>query len=279
MIRVNGALVAKRHFPDGTFNLMDYPGPEPQPDFGGPWPEPGHPGPDIVWLYRDISEQVLLYNIVKHLKNIGAGPMRLFMPYVPNARMDRVHDRRREVPTLKFFADFINDLGFSEVHILDPHSDTTTMLLDRVRLMPRKRFFEKAVTAFKPDVIVFPDAGAMKRYHHGGNFLYAEKDRDWATGKIKSVIVHNPLGLSLGQNTWALISDDICSKGGTFFHVGKALKEIGVGHVGLYVSHCEDSIRDGKLFSGESPIETVYTTDSIEREYKNDRLVVFPVCE
>ena len=273
MLFLNHVAIDKRFFPDGTFNLMKFPNDVLSLD------EIYDDVPDIAWQYHDISEQVLLYTVTKQLFDMGLKKPRLFMPYVPNARMDRVHQQGREVPTLKFFASFINDLSFKKVFILDPHSDVTPMLLDRVRVIPRDIFFQKAVVKFEPTVTVFPDAGAMKRYHHDGPFLYAEKVRDWKTGKIEGVTIHNPLGLSLGPDTRALISDDISSKGGTFYHVGKALKEMGVGHVGLYVSHCEDSIKDGLLFTEESPVEVVYTTDSIEREYKNDRLVVFSVMD
>lgn len=265
MLFLNSMPLEKRFFPDGTFNLMKFPALSAEKT------------PDIAWQYHDIGEQVLLYTVARHLSDMGLKKPRLFMPYTPNARMDRVREEGREVPTLKYFASFLNDLSFERVFILDPHSDVTPMLLDRVHLIPRDIFFQKAVTDFSPDIVVFPDAGAMKRYHHDGLFLYAEKVRDWKTGKIEGVTIHNPLGLSLGPDTRALISDDISSKGGTFFHVGNALKKLGVGHIGLYVSHCEDSIKDGKLFTDESPVEFVYTTDSIEREYKNDRLIVFSV--
>ena len=70
-----------------------------------------------------------------------------------------------------------------------------------------------------------------------------------------------------GKNV--LIWDDICSKGGTFYHAAKKLKEMGAANIYLMVSHCENSIHNGEF--GEEKvnllatglIKKVFTTDSI----------------
>ena len=58
------------------------------------------------------------------------------------------------------------------------------------------------------------------------------------------------------------IIDDICSRGGTFYHSAKKLKEHGANDIYLYVSHCENTILEGDLLKGDL-IKRVYTTDSI----------------
>ena len=62
-----------------------------------------------------------------------------------------------------------------------------------------------------------------------------------------------------------LIVDDICSKGGTFYHSAKKLKELGAKNIYLYVSHCENTILEGDLLTS-GLIEKVFTTDSIFRK-------------
>ena len=59
-----------------------------------------------------------------------------------------------------------------------------------------------------------------------------------------------------------LIIDDICSKGGTFYHSAKKLKELGAKNIYLYISHCENTILQGDLLTS-GLIERVFTTDSI----------------
>lgn len=64
------------------------------------------------------------------------------------------------------------------------------------------------------------------------------------------------------QNSNVLIIDDICSKGGTFYHSAKKLKELGAKNIYLYISHCENTILQGDLLTS-GLIERVFTTDSI----------------
>jgi ribose-phosphate pyrophosphokinase len=59
-----------------------------------------------------------------------------------------------------------------------------------------------------------------------------------------------------------LIVDDICSRGGTFVHTAKALKDAGAANVYLYITHCERTIFNGEIFSS-GLIEKVFTTNSI----------------
>lgn len=63
-----------------------------------------------------------------------------------------------------------------------------------------------------------------------------------------------------GKNV--LIVDDICSKGGTFYHSAKALKAAGANDVYLYVTHCENTIFKGELINSDL-IKHIYTTRSV----------------
>jgi ribose-phosphate pyrophosphokinase len=70
-----------------------------------------------------------------------------------------------------------------------------------------------------------------------------------------------------------LIIDDICSRGGTFYFSAKKLKELGAKEVYLYVTHCENTIFEGEIFTS-GLIEKVYTTNSILRK-TNEKIEVF----
>lgn len=56
----------------------------------------------------------------------------------------------------------------------------------------------------------------------------------------------------------------ICSRGGTFTHTAKALKEAGAEEVMLYVTHCENTILKGTVLT-DGLISRVFATDSILR--------------
>lgn len=260
MIRINRKVVTPRSFPDGTFNLTEL------PSFYG--------FQDYIivdWQWEDPSEYMLLYFITSHLhEKYGDCFLSLNMPYIPDARMDRVKDPYKELFTLKYFAKFLNSLKYDEVHVLDPHSHVSAALIDHVVIHQPTEFVKKIVSENNIDVICFPDEGAMKRYGDDINFrtsIYGEKHRDWSTGRINGVIIHNPYDIDL-EDKHILIVDDICSKGGTFYHAGKALREFNPSQIDLFVSHCEQSIFDGMLLKpgSDSPILNIYTTNSLKRE-------------
>ena len=113
------------------------------------------------------------------------------------------------------------------------------------------------------DIMMFyPDEGAMKRYSNNIKLPYAFgiKKRNWKTGVIEGLDVAGEVDKIAGKNI--LIVDDICSRGGTFYHSAKKLKELGVKDIYLYVSHCENTILDGELLKGDL-LKKVYTTNSI----------------
>lgn len=205
----------------------------------------------------------LLY-IVKHLGN--AKRKELILPYIPNARMDRVKNPD-EVFTLKYFCEFINNLKFDAVYVDDPHSDVSMALLNNVR--DRFSTYEMVMTTIKKInkngsvILYFPDNGAAKRYGSvlKQPFCYGSKNRDWRTGEILGLdIVANGIELA-GKDV--LIVDDICSKGGTFYYSALKLREYGVKDIYLYVTHCENTIKEGELLKDNGLIKKIFTTDSI----------------
>lgn len=91
-------------------------------------------------------------------------------------------------------------------------------------------------------------------------YAFGVKRRNWETGQIEGLdIIGDPEKI---KGKTILIVDDICSRGGTFFHSAKKLKEMGAGDIYLYITHCENTILDGDILNGEL-IEKVYTTESI----------------
>ena len=55
--------------------------------------------------------------------------------------------------------------------------------------------------------------------------------------------------------------DDICSRGGTFYHSAKALLAAGAASIALYVTHLEETVFLGDLTP--ELIDRIYTTPSI----------------
>lgn len=265
-------------FPDGT-KLIKY-----NPTYAGAY--------RITWLYDNDAELFQLIALVKHLQNSEWCNVWLNMPYVPNARMDRVKSTD-EVFTLKYFADVINWLGFKQVTICNPHSTVSEALFDRVYVdfncvaEDVKKIVGTALNGI--DVLYFPDEGACKRYSDLLAFLklpvaFGIKKRDWKTGKILGIDIAGYDDLK-GKNI--LMVDDICAYGGTFYYSALRLKELGAKDISCYVTHLENSVMDkekGKLIdakwyshdgkTSEDLIKTIYATNSIFRGVASHKIKI-----
>jgi ribose-phosphate pyrophosphokinase len=211
----------------------------------------------IEWRYESDAELFTLICIRKHYSDAD---MRLIMPYIPHARMDRVKNDE-DVFTLKYFCEIINSLHFTTVEVRDAHSNVSLALLNNVYEDPIEDYVRDAINQSGAEALFFPDEGAMKRYSSESELPYAfgMKKRDWKTGKIEGLDIINTDNI-VGKDV--LIVDDICSRGGTFYHSAKALKEAGTKNIYLYVTHCENTILEGELLTS-GLIEKVYTTNSI----------------
>lgn len=254
MIKVDGVVIKQEHFPDGTLLMKFDPNSD---DFVC-----DRGAIKVEWLYENDAELFSLICIKRHLDRNFTNPhVVLSLPYIPHARMDRVKSDE-DVFTLKYFCEVINSLHFDIVWVRDAHSNVSLALLENVCEEPIVPQVLDAIFLSKADALFFPDEGAMKRYSGDFDIPYAfgMKKRDWKTGNILGLDLVNPENI-VGKNV--LIVDDICSKGGTFYHSAKALKAAGAKSVSLYVTHCEKSITLGDLASSDGLVDHVYTTKSI----------------
>ena len=240
MITVNGVKINSGTFGDGTLKCDSISG------------EHIHEDNTIWWIYDNDAELFTLYCVVRDIQSrIYGSKNALFMPYIPHARQDRNVSGR--LFTLKYFSEIINSLNFDFVAVIDPHSDVSTALIDRVVCMDSVDFCIDEIAA---DAIMYPDAGAAKKYPKTGlPTIIGNKRRD-QEGRIES---YELLNFEDGVKK-VVIRDDICSYGGTFVAAAKALRDRGVEHITLFVSHCENNILNGEVFNY---VDQVLTTDSI----------------
>ena len=220
----------------------------------------------IDWFYENDTELFTLICVKRYLdEHFYEVSIHLNMPYIPHARMDRVKNEE-DVFTLKYFCEVINSLNFTTVWVRDAHSNVSLALLNNVKEEPINDYITKAILDSDAEALFVPDEGAMKRYSGGFQMPYAfgMKCRDWETGKIVGYDIVHSNNVN-GKNV--LIIDDICSRGGTFYHAAKTLKEAGAKSVSLYITHCEKTIVLGELASTDGLVDHVYTTKSIFPDY------------
>ena len=189
----------------------------------------------------------------------------LVLPYMPYSRMDRTEGIM--LFTLKYLCRLINSLNFEGVTIYEPHSEVSTALLDRVKVVNMSKLLtEDLLKELRNDseeiYLVYPDAGAAKRY--GKQIAYeriltASKERDFKTGFINKLEINGEVE---NKGFKAIIIDDLCSRGGTFVLTASKLKEMGASEIYLVVTHCENTVFEGDLLSGDL-VKEIYTTNSI----------------
>lgn len=265
MLKWNDEIISQDHFPDGSLKLVTW--------------IPHHRcgvKNTITWKYESDAELFSLICWVKHIRRHYPDlPLYLNMPYLPHARMDREKEYG-DVFTLKYFAEVINSLQFASVRILDPHSNVGPALLNNVHVLsPYSEIMHAITDIHAVDLALFyPDEGSCKRYAGLFNYpyLFGVKQRNWKTGEITSFDLIGDTS-RFEPGTPVLIVDDICSRGGTFYHSAKKLKEAGFGPIYLYVTHCEPTILKGDLLEGDL-IERAYTTDSIFFNHSHPKIEV-----
>lgn len=266
MILVNNEPINFTQFPDGTTSF--------RPNVDAMY------WFDVEWRYDGDHECILLWYLVKHLRSTmgSESTIDLILPYIPNARMDRVKNED-EVFTLKWFAEFINTLRFDSVTVLDPHSNVSAALIDRVKVIEPEAYIQAAISIIRDGygesdlLLCYPDEGAAKRYSDllVAEYIFGIKHRDWRTGKIERLELISSEKVA-GRNV--LIVDDICSRGGTFTHTASALKAAGANHIYLYITHCENTIFKGTVLT-DGMIRRVFTTNSIYRG-EHEKVTVLP---
>ena len=262
MIKLNGYVVEQNRFPDGTLAIKEINVDLLSDNFAN-W---------IDWMYDGDEEMFTIMSLVDIIRRNSQGRIYLKMPYLPNARMDRIKTDTENF-ALKVFANWINGLGFDRIFVENVHSNVSNALVNNIVDSLPDDDIKTITKDYDFDVIFFPDEGACKRYKDmdvikelGLPIAFGIKNRDWKTGEILNLDV---MGADV-KDKKVLIIDDICSKGFTFYYSGMKLRELGASDVRLYVTHCEDTIRGGKILDTDV-VSKVYTTDSI-CHYDGDKI-------
>ncbi|MGD1416413.1 ribose-phosphate pyrophosphokinase [Bacillus stercoris] len=268
MIKVNGREVEFREFPNGEFRLL-HSSIDEMPLI-----------PEVHFKFENNSDLIKLMFVKNYLDQIHARGGCLVVYYMPYSRMDR--SEAGSPFTLRYVTNFINNLNFNFVSVIEPHSDVTVALLENaeanyinftlIENVKNEIDFDE-----ENDFIMFPDAGASKRYSKmkAKNVLIGHKHRNFQTGEIESLKLVGDTDKAKGRK--AIIVDDLSSYGGTFVGASQALRNVGIEGVYLLVAHAENNIFKGKLFEH---IDKLFTTDSLitEQDYPHNKKYQDQLC-
>ena len=258
MIKINGIVFGSEQFSNGEVSYK---------------PVKVYPKNTIECFFQDNKDITDLIFAEKFIRDqIPDAIIDLKMLYVPYGRMDR--PIKGYMFSLKYFADLLNSLNFHSVITLDNHSAETANRIHNLEELDLNPFIYEVMCRFQPDVLFFPDKGAMKKYpkkldiiiHNQIPYFYGEKQRilDDSREIISYELYTNGIEI---KNKRILIIDDICCTGGTVLKAAEAMKRIGVSEIALWVAHCENNVIKYDIVREGSPIKKIYTSNSIIRNY------------
>lgn len=254
MIKLNNEIIHFGHFPDNSCRLI----------FNCTVQDSIN---KVTFLYENDEELIQLYYLINKLKTYGY-KVHLIMPYIPNARQDRIQSEQ-DVFTLKYFCNFINSMNIDKIIVFDPHSPVSAALLNNVVVKTPEQLLQSIFNSLPQDTFcAYPDGGSYKRYCTMLKVpaVFGVKERDWETMMIRSLRLAGSTHIIAGHSF--LIIDDIVSKGSTIYWTAKQLKERGATDIYVYTSHCENTILKPNL-DGQSLVDIpnlitkLYTTNSI----------------
>lgn len=202
--------------------------------------------------FSDNSDLLMLQFIMEYIKEVKPNSYNeLITPYLPYSRMDRQQEERLFAlkylvkTTLKYF---------DKVYTFEVHSDVSKQLLGNklINTNTSSLILKKMLKENSDVLVVFPDAGAQKRYlqdidKNTIDYVTFEKKRDFNTGKITSIEISDEFKNKTFKGKKCFIIDDLCSRGGTFIPIVEYFKDN--NDVFLIATHIEENILSGALLN------------------------------
>lgn len=248
---------------------------------------------DIVWriqnsddlinlcmLRSSVTEEAISsYRDTKDNVNFNVGMKRIYIPYMPYARQDRIATKGDPL-SINVLAIILKNFA-TEIHTLDLHSEKAySWLSDNINTInhsPLPYIKEFLVQAKIEAQITFvsPDEGAklkVKEYAdklNSNGIVYCGKKRDPITGKLCGFTID---GYTHTKTPNALvITDDICDGGGTFLGLADVLKAEYPGiPIYLFTTH---GIYSQGLDKLAAVFEKIGSTNSFIHGLKSDKLI------
>jgi ribose-phosphate pyrophosphokinase len=211
----------------------------------------------------DLLNLIMIHDAVSRVYPRAA--ISAFIPYMPYARQDRVCNPGEPL-SIAVVARLINACNFVNVKILDPHSEVTPALFNRLEVVNQYDIFKDIYSSWREVYIAAPDGGAAKKAEMfakrvgAAGVIHCTKVRDLETGIISGTRVNDTV-----EGRTLLVLDDIGDGCGTFVPLLHSLKSQGATSVSLAVTH--------GLFSKGIPVvsdiyDQVFTTNSYIRHLK-----------
>lgn len=229
----------------------------------------------IEFKYENSDDLISLLFIKSKIDDLQK-ETNLYIRYMPYSRMDREFEN--DLFLLKYISNYINNLNFNKVFILEPHSKETEKLINNIHPIYIMEDFIKQVKSHINEEniqIIFPDEGSFKRYNYNfDNYVVFRKRRNEETTNIELLEIQEG---KIKPNTKAIIIDDLCSTGNTCNKVAKILKANKVKEVYVLAVHTENQVINKDIIK-EDYVDQIFTTNSLlTKKHKKIRILNFNI--
>lgn len=251
--------IVPTRFPDGTSQVWKLKDLDQYKEFGC----------IITWYFSEEAELIYVNQLICLLYQHHIGIAELYIPFLPYGRQDKEISNETTFAREVFLEMLLTEMVF-QVTTLDMHSPHP-----KVKSYSPARYIDRAMADFKPDMVIFPDKGALLRYvncANGSQYAVLNKTRNQLTGEITGLEFVGDYFMKYVDKFGGtepirlLIVDDICDGGATFNNASiflhKTVNDLGKkAKIGLYVTHGIYSKGFEKMI--DSGITEFYTTQSL----------------
>jgi len=218
---------------------------------------------------NDVMELLLLSNAIDEFYG---DEMRkeYFLGYIPYGRQDRICSEG-ESDSLRVFAQLLNMCNFRKIYTIDPHSDVSRAVINKLKVVNNHGLVLEALDDFtevqEDVVLVCPDAGASKKFpslmtavtqkypNMSKDFIACSKVRNPNGGRVDKVTINN----GNVEGKYCVIVDDIIDGGRTFIELAKELRQAGALEVSLICTH---GIFSKGFTELQTHLNSIYVTDT-----------------
>jgi ribose-phosphate pyrophosphokinase len=208
---------------------------------------------------KKLHEQLIKLQIVCNaLRQLNVKKLSYFAAFLPYTRQNQFTAKEN------ILVNIANNCQIDEIITYDLHNIKIKQFvngkIENLSMIPNCIQHIKTNFNEKNLVIVFPDAGAKKRFCH---FFTNEK---FEITTIKKTRIKNDIMMQLFHNVFgkiAIIIDDMIDSGRTAIEAAKVLTENGATMVNVYATHAIFSKNAAKKLEG-SNISKIYVSNSLK---------------
>lgn len=193
---------------------------------------------DLLCRLSSSDDLMMLLLAVDALKREDLSLNKLYIPYMPYARQDRVTEVGGAF-SLQVIGNILDNLGFKSLVTLDIHSDVTNAVFKNTKFVNivSDHFLSCCIKPSEKTALLAPDQGAAKRVARAAALHKVDSLMCFKERTPEGIKILPPTAEQLSKYDTIIVYDDICDGGATFIAVAKEIEKLMNINLKLFVTH------------------------------------------